>query len=163
MTECMEKATKLLSSSIVGIRSGTVTAGVIDTLRVSAYGQLTPIKHLGNAFKSGNHVHIDPYDPTLVGTIAKGLTAAGFNAYAFSKTRVMVSIPPPCGEETQRIITHLNKLCEETKISIRNIRKKYRNAFDKEQLKTLDAEIQEITDLYIAETESIIQNKIEAL
>lgn len=159
----MDKALGVLYASIVGIHSGTVSAGVVDTVKVPSYGQMTPVKHLAISVKSGNIIQIDPYDPALTHAIAKSLTEAGFNAYAFSKTRVCVNVPPPTGDEKKRIIIHLNKLGEEAKISVRNIRKKYRQSLEKEDQKDQDAEIQKITDAYIQEIDDIIKHKTERL
>ena len=151
----MTKAVSLLSSSIVGIRSSTVTAGVIDTVRY----QQTPIKYLASTGKVRDVVSIEPYEPANVHGIAKALIEAGFNAYVYSKTCVRVNCPPPSGDERKRIIAHLDKLAEEARVTIRNIRKKYRQALAKEQLKTADADIQKVTDKYIEEVNLIIQNK----
>lgn len=163
MKTSMEKTVSMFSSSIVGIRAGTVTAGVIDTVKVPYYGQLTPIQHLATTGKTNNGINVDPFDPSIINTISKCLVAAGFNAYVFSKTRIIVSVPPPSGDEKKRIISHLEKLGEETKISLRNIRKNIRQKLDKEQLKNSESEIQKITDFYINEVDEIIQMKVNRL
>jgi ribosome recycling factor len=163
MKVSMQKTVENISNSIVGIRLGSVSAGVIDTVKVPYHGTMTPIKHLAHAVPAGRGIHVDPYDPTMTGQIATSLTAAGFNAYAFSKTRVVVSVPPPCGEEKQRIISHLKKLAEDAKIAIRNIRKNLRQKMSKDDQKDLDKEIQKVTDDHCAEVDSIINGKIRSL
>jgi ribosome recycling factor len=156
----MEKAVANLSDSIIGIRGGTTSPGMIDTVKVPCYGQMTPIKHIAFTGKIGDAIHVDPYDASQTNQIAKSLTDAGFSAYAFSKTRVLVSVPPPSGDQKKETIAHLKKLSEDTKIAIRNIRKKFRQ---KQDSKDLDAEIQKITDSYIAEVDDIINRKIAGL
>ncbi len=163
----MAKTIENLRNSIVGIRLGSISAGVVDTIKVPYHGTLTPIKHLAQTFPAGRGaIHIDPFDPTMTGQIAGILASQGLNAYAFSKTRVVVSVPPPSGEEKQKVISHLKKLAEEAKIAIRNIRKNHRQKVqgsDKESNQKLDKEIQKVTDEYIAEVESVINEKIASI
>jgi len=160
MKTYMEKAVENLSNSIVGIRGGTISTGVIDTVKVSAHGQLTPIKHIASTGRIGDAIYVDPYDASQTNHVAKCLVEAGFSAYAFSKTRVLVSVPPPSGDQKKETIAHLKKLAEETRIAIRNVRKKFRQ---KQESKDLDAEIQKITDSYVVEVDSIIEKKIRGL
>lgn len=159
----MDKTINSLSSNIIGIRSGTITTGFIDTVKISYHGQLTPIKHIAYTAKIGDSIAIDAYEPTLTAQIAKNLADAGFSAYAFSKTRVLVSVPPPSGDQKKETIAHLKKLGEEAKIAIRNIRKSFRQKLDKEELKTADSGIQKTTDSYIKEIDDIINTKIGSL
>jgi ribosome recycling factor len=159
----MGKAVAVFSGSITGICSSTVSAGVIDTIKVPCYGNQSQIKHIAYASKVGNSIYVDPFDSALTESIAKSLVAAGFSAYAFSKTRVVVSIPAPSGDEKKKIIAHVNKLAEEAKIVIRNIRKNYRQKLDKEALKTEDKSIQKITDAYIAEIDGLASKKIKLI
>lgn len=159
----MDKTVGNLSDSIIGIRGSTITVGVIDTVKVPYHGQLQPIKHIAYTGKNGDAIFVDPYEPELTNQIAKSLKEAGFSAYAFSKTRVVVSVPPPSGDQRQATIAHLRKLGEEAKIAIRNIRKKQRQQLDKDALLKEDKKIQEVTDSNIAEIEAIIEGKIKSL
>jgi ribosome recycling factor len=141
---------------IIGIRGNAITAGMVDTVRVNYYGSSTPIKHLAVTGKVGQTITIEPYDLSLIGQIVTALKSAGFNAYPFSKTRICVNIPIASGEQRDRNILLLRKLGEETKIAIRNLRKKYRK-------ENPDIDIQPIIDKYIKEVDSLIDNKINNL
>lgn len=159
----MQKTIDSLSNTILGIRGGTVSTGLVDSVKVLAYGQPTLIKHLAITGKNGDSIFIDPYDITLTNQIAKTLADSGLSAYAFSKTRVLVSVPPPSGDQKKEIISRLKKLGEEAKIAIRNIRKKHRQSLDKDTLNQKDKEIQEITDSFISIIDNLIDNKIRNL
>lgn len=138
----MQKTIDLLRSQLVGIRQGTVTPAVVDTVRIACYGGQSQLSHLALTERKGNGILVTPYDPTLATTIAKSLESANFKAYVFSKTSVMVSVPPPSGEDTQKIATHVRKLGEDSKIAIRSIRKKYRQGTEELDEKAL----QKLTD-----------------
>jgi len=163
MKVLMQKTIENLSDSIVGIRLGTISASVVDTIKVPYHGTMTPIKHLAQTAPGQGGIQIDPFDPSMTNTIANVLASSGMNAYAFSKTRVVVSVPPPCGEEKQKVFSHLKKLAEEAKIAIRNIRKNHRQKLSKDDQKELDKEIQKVTDDHISEVDSIINRKIASI
>ena len=63
-------------------------------------------------------------------------------------------------EEKNKTIKLLYSLAEESKISIRNIRKKFRNKLSKSNCKKLDKEIQEIIDKGINRINIELLNKI---
>ena len=167
MTEKMEKALDLLYDSLIGIRSGTVTPGYVDTFRVPYYGQQVPIKHIASTSSERNLVVIRPHDPALMGLIQTALKDAGFNAYVFSKTTVAVSVPPLNGEDRERVKVQIRKLGEEAKVSIRNLRRTARAAIDKklpeDERKALDEKIQVATDEATARADLIVKNKIDWL
>lgn len=155
----MQKTVELLQNSILGIRLGNISPAVIDTVKISYYGSLTPIGHLATTQKSGNMICVSPYDTSLLGAICKALNEAGFSSYIFSKTAVAVSIPKPTVEEKHKIWKHLDKLGEEAKVAIRNIRKKRRQS----SVVVDDKEIQKETDKHIDEINRIISKKKESI
>lgn len=125
-----------------------------------------PIGQIANTQAVKNNVSITPYDVETLSAINKALLAAGFNSYVFSKNSVMVSVPPPSLEEKERVCSHLRKLGEEAKVSVRNIRKKIKQSFDKENkenLKKVEKELQNCVDDAIEQIDKLVQNKTEGL
>jgi len=163
MKEKMKKAIQNFVNSLVGIRMGTVSCAVIDTVKVDYNGQLTPIKHLAQTGKIQNSIFVEPYDLSIVGKMANTLKENGFTAYVFSKTRIIVIVPPICGEEKERIKKHLAKLAEEARVSVRNIRKNTRQKLSKELIKEKEKEIQSITDDFISEIDTILDRRVKSL
>lgn len=159
----MQKTVDIFRESIVGIRGSTTNVGMIDTIKVDCYGQQMPIKHIALTGKLDRTIFIDPHDTSLVGKITTRLKSSGFDAYQFSKSRILVSVPPISGDEKKKIIKHLNALAEEARVSIRNIRKFCRNALDKESLERVEKQIQKDTDDAISEIDSILRNKVDNL
>lgn len=163
MQEHMEKSVDLFYETIRCVRAGTVSSALVDTVKVPYYGQKLPIKQLATTSKSGDCITIDPYDTQILGTIVNSLVEAGFKAYAYSKARAMVSVPPLTGEQKKDVVVHLKKLAEEAKVSIRNIRKNYRQELSKEDQKEQDKKIQEVTDEFITLIDSTLNDKIKVL
>jgi ribosome recycling factor len=152
----MLKAVEHLEEQLIGIRWGTVTSGLVDTVRVSCYSGITELKHLASTQGDAKRIQVMPYDPNLIGPINTALKEAGFDSYVFSKNSVVVNVPQRCGEEKEKIIKRIRKLGEEAKISVRNIRKKARKEHD-------DDDVQKMTDFAVAEIDLLIEAKVEAM
>jgi len=163
----MQKTIETLQNQLIGFRSGTISAGFVDTIRVPYYGQQTPINHLAHTAPGKNGISVVPHDSAMVGQVAKVLKDSGLNAYVFSKTTVMVNVPPVTGDEKLKIHTQVRKLGEEAKISIRNVRKTLKSEIDtelsKDEQKKQEKRIQEDTDRYVSEIDSIVKKKIESI
>jgi ribosome recycling factor len=163
----MNKAIQILQDSLIGIRSGAVTASLIDTFKVPYYGQQTPIKHLAQTTHDAKKVVITPYDPALMGEIASSLKAAGFNAYVFSKTSVVISTPPLCGEDRERVKKQVRKLGEEAKISVRAVRRQYRqkadNKLSDDERQQIEDDLNNLTEQAVSKIDQIVWNKLEVL
>lgn len=152
----MDKTVQLLEEQLKGIRRSAISTGFIETIKVPYYGQMTPIRFVGIVGKCKNGITITPHDPSLVNGIAKFLQDENLlNAYAFSKTTVVVSIPPANTGEIERVKNHIKKLGEDTKISIRNLRKSVRKSLSKEELKEIEKDLQILTDEFCNKVEEI--------
>lgn len=155
----MGKTIQLLEEQLKGIRRTAISPGFMETLKVPCYGQMTPIRFVGIVGKCQAGITITPYDPNLVNSIAKSLQEENLlNAYAFSKTTVVVSIPSANTGEIERIRTHIKKLGEDAKISIRNLRKSVRHNLSKEEQKAIDKDLQLLTEEYCKKIEDIIND-----
>ncbi len=142
----MRKTVDLLKSQLFGMEDN-INDNLIATVKVECDNQLTPLQHLSLIYQQDRRVSVTPYNPAMVGVIEDALKQQGFNAYKFSKTTVVVNIPLSSGEEHQKVVSRMKKLGEEAKVSIRNIRKKFRKKdkdHDKELQAMTDAAIQEI-------------------
>lgn len=143
----MRKTVELFKSQLFGMEDN-VNESLIATVKVLYNHQLTPLQHLSLVSQKDRRVSVTPYEPTMMGVIEEELKKQGFNAYKFSKTTVVVNIPLPDGESRQKVALRVKKLAEEAKVSIRNIRKKFRKKdkdHDKELQTMTDAAIQEIS------------------
>lgn len=132
-----------------------VNDDLISTVKVDYDHQQTPLQHLSLIYQQDRRISVTPYDPSMTGVIEDELKRQGFNAYKFSKITVVVNIPLPSGENYEKVISQMKKLGEEAKVSIRNIRKKFRNKEDKSREKRL----QEMTDSAIRQIDGLILDR----
>lgn len=161
----MEKTVEMFSQSLVGIRGGTITPSLVDTVKVVYYGQPTPVRQIAHTSVTKGGISVTPFEPTMLGPIEKALKAANLTAYTFSKTCIMVSVPPITGEEKTKIRAYIKKLGEESKVSVRNIRKTYKQSAQgsKDEVKRFEKDLQNLTDAAVSAIDEIVDSKCAAL
>jgi ribosome recycling factor len=159
----MEKAVGFFADQLIGIRSGAVSPGVIDTVRVEYYGSTVPISHVAATASDQSRVIVRPHDPRRLGAVEKALKQAGFSAHLLSKTQVVVPFSALSGEQRARVIDHVNRLAEEAKVAVRNVRRKYRQNLAKEDRRESEGVLQGMTDEAIGRIEELGESKLHSM
>ena len=154
--ERMEKTVDRLKQSLAGIRTGRANPGLVDTLRVEAYGSPTPLKQLANVgAPEPTQIVIRPFDPGTIKDIEKAILASdlGYNPQSDGRL-IRINVPALSGEVRRKMVVRIKELAEEGKVSIRNIRRDGNKAADtaekektlsEDQREALKEEIQELT------------------
>ena len=157
--ERMEKAIGVLRSSLAGIRTGRASPGLVDSVRVEAYGSSVPLKQIASVgAPEPTQIVIRPYDPGTAKDIEKAIQASelGFNPQSDGQV-IRLNVPPLSSEVRRKMVARVRELCEEAKVAIRNIRRDGNKAADQaEKKKELSederddakGEIQELTKTY---------------
>ncbi len=158
----MQQVSRHLAEQIRGIRSGTISIGLIQTIRVDCQGRSVPINRLGAVKSQGDRILITPFDRANVPFMVKALSESRLSAYALNPTTVSVSIPPLSVEQREETARHIKKLGEEAKIAIRSIRQQARKQIEVSGRGSLRA-VQEATDAAIAEVEELVKAKVGEL
>jgi ribosome recycling factor len=154
--ERMEKALGKLKQDLTGIRTGRANPGMVDSLRVEAYGSPVPIKQIASvSAPEPQQLVIRPFDPGTIKDIEKGIIASDLGLAPQSDGKVIrLNIPPLSGEVRKKMVARTKELTEETKVAIRNIRRdanKEAETAEKEKslteddLKATKEEVQELT------------------
>ncbi len=158
----MQKVARHFADQVRGIRSGTISIGLIQTIRVDSQGHSAPINRLGAVKSQGDRILITPFDRANVTSIVRALTESRLSAYALDPTTVCVSIPPLSVEQRAETARHVKKLGEEAKIAIRSIRQQARKQIEVSGRGSQRA-VQEATDAAIEEVEQIVKAKVGEL
>ena len=160
--ERMEKAINVLKHSLAGIRTGRANPGLVDSLRVEAYGSQVPMKQLASVgAPEPNQIVIRPYDPGTIKDIEKAIQTSdlGFNPQSDGRL-IRLNVPPLSMEVRRKMVGRIKDLSEEAKVAIRNVRRdgnkmadqgekdKDFSEDDRDQAKE---EIQELTKTYEAQ------------
>ncbi|MEX2119213.1 MAG: ribosome recycling factor [Pirellulales bacterium] len=123
--ERMEKAVDVLKHSLAGIRTGRANPGLVDSLRVEAYGSPTPIKQLASVgAPEPTQIVIRPFDPGTIKDIEKAIQASGLGFNPINDGRVIrLNVPPLSTEVRRKLVARIKELTEEAKVAIRNVRR----------------------------------------
>jgi ribosome recycling factor len=154
--ERMEKALAKLKQDLTGIRTGRANPGIVDSLRVEAYGSPVPIKQVASvSAPEPQQLVIRPFDPGTIKDIEKGIIASDLGLAPQSDGKVIrLNIPPLSGEVRRKMVARTKELAEETKVAIRNIRRDANKDAEQEQkskditeddLETTKEEVQNLT------------------
>jgi ribosome recycling factor len=154
--ERMEKAVDVLKHALTGIRTGRANPGLVDSVRVEVYGSQTPLKQLATiGVPEPTQIVIRPFDPTTLKDIEKAIQASdlGFNPMNDGRV-VRINVPPLSTEVRKKLVGRIKDLTEESKVSIRNVRRdgnKVAEQAEKDKqlteddVKSIKEEIQELT------------------
>ena len=130
--ERMEKAIGVLKGALSGIRTGRANPGLVDSLKVEAYGSPVPMKQIAAVgAPEPTQIVIRPYDPGTAKEIEKAILAAdlGFNPQSDGHV-IRLSVPPLSTEVRRKMVGRVRDLTEEAKVAIRNIRRDGNKAAD---------------------------------
>jgi ribosome recycling factor len=123
--ERMEKAIAVLRGALSGIRTGRANPGLVDSLKVEAYGSQVPMKQLASVgAPEPTQIVIRPYDPGTIKDIEKAIQASdlGFNPQNDGRV-IRLNVPPLSTEVRRKMVGRVKELAEEAKVALRNIRR----------------------------------------
>ncbi len=131
----MEKAVDHLKHSLAGIRTGRANPGLVDSLKVEVYGALTPIKGLASvSAPEPTQIVIRPFDPSTIKDIEKAIQASGLGFNPLNDGKLLrLIVPPLTGEVRKKLVARIKDLAEETRVSIRNVRREGNKAAEVEE------------------------------
>lgn len=131
--EKMEKAVEVLKNQLAGIRTGRANPGLVDSIKVDAYGSQTPMKQLATiGAPEPQQIVIRPYDASTIKDIEKAIIASDLGLAPQNDGRVIrLNIPPLSTEVRKKMVSRIKELGEESRVSIRNIRRDGNKDIDK--------------------------------
>ncbi len=172
--ERMEKAVEVLTKQLQGLRTGRATPGLVDSIRVDYYGSQTPIKQMASvSCPEPQQIVIKPYDATSLSAIAKAIQSSDVGLSPNSDGRVIrLNVPPLSTERRRQLVARVKEFAEESRISIRNIRRdgnKHADTAEKEKslseddCKSCKEQVQELTKKYEAAVNHLAESKEQAV
>lgn len=166
----MEKRLSHLADDYAAIRAGRANPAVLDKVVVDYYGAPTPINQLAAvSVTEARTLMIQPWDASVLRAIEKAIQTSdvGINPQNDGKALRLV-FPPLTEDRRKEIVKEVSKMAEETKVSVRNVR---RDAVDKVKAKKKDGElteddlkkaekkIQDLTDRFVKEIDKMAEKK----
>jgi len=172
--ERMEKAVLNLKSQFRTLRSGRANPGLVENVKVEAYGTPTELRQVAAiSVPEPRQILIRPFDRNLVGNIERALLKSDLGLTPNSDGKLIrLPVPPLSEERRKQIVARVKSMGEEAKVAIRNIRRDGNKQAEKEEkdsalteddLHNIKEEIQELTRKYEKQVDDALAEKTEEL
>ncbi|MBT5737948.1 MAG: ribosome recycling factor [Planctomycetes bacterium] len=123
--ERMSKALDHLREEMRGMRTGRAHPGLVESIRVDYYGTPTPLKQLANiSVPEPDQLVIKPFDVSAMSDIEKGIQSSDLGITPQNDGKLIrLRVPPLSEERRKQMVSRAKEVAEESKISMRNIRR----------------------------------------
>ncbi len=166
----MDQAVTTFQASLAATRTGRASVHMLDQVKVDYYGTPTPISQLAQvSAPEAQLIVISPWDPTILKEIEKAIQGSdlGFNPQSDGKV-IRIPVPPMTEERRRDVCKHINKILEEQRTAVRNVRRDGNDALKKlakekkisedDEKRSLE-EVQKMTDEEIRRMEELSRKK----
>ncbi|HTW60502.1 MAG TPA: ribosome recycling factor [Terracidiphilus sp.] len=166
----MDQSVADFQANLASTRTGRASVHMLDQVKVDYYGTLTPINQMAQvSAPEPQLILISPWDPTILKEVEKAIQSSdlGFNPISDGKV-IRVPVPPMTEERRRDVCKHLNRVLEEHRTAVRNVRRDGNEALKKlakekkisedDEERAME-EVQKITDAEIRRMEELSQKK----
>ena len=170
VSDKMDKSVSALKNAFNKIRTGRANPSLLDGIKVDYYGNLTPINQTSNiSVEDGRSLVISPWDKNLIPEIEKAILSSdlGLNP-STSSDLIRLTMPSLTEETRQDYIKQARSEAENSRVSIRNIRRdanqsakdsQLASEISEDDLRRIEDVIQKETDKFISVVDSDLKNK----
>ena len=166
----MNKTLDSLSGEYTTIRAGRANPHVLDKITVDYYGTQSNLQSVANiSVSEARTLVIQPWEASLIKEIEKAIMTSDLGLTPNNDGKaIRLTFPELTEERRKELVKDVRKKGENAKVAIRNIRRDANDAIKKEQKaneisedeeKTLQDDIQKLTDTYIKKVDGMVEDK----
>lgn len=166
----MTKTVAALESEYGTIRAGRANPAILDKVRVDYYGTPTPINQIAAvSVTEARNLTIQPWDVSQIRVIEKAILTSDLGINPQNDGKVLrIAFPPLTEERRKELVKTVRKYAEESKVSIRSIRRdaieslkdqKKSGEMTEDDLKDAEKKVQDATDRFCKEIDGIAAKK----
>ena len=174
--EAMDKAVDYLKSELRGVRTGRASTGLVEFVKVEAYGSETDLRSLAMVtVPEATQLLIKPYDPSTIKDIVKGIEKAGLglNPMVDGKA-VRLNLPSLSGDRRKQLAGTVKEMGEKAKITVRNARRDANKQIDaaekdkdssvsEDDVKSMKDDVQDLVKKYENQIEELTTAKAKEI
>jgi ribosome recycling factor len=172
--EKMKKAVAHVQSEFAALRTGRASSGLVEKLRVDAYGSEVPLQQLaGFGVPEPRVLTISPYDKGTIKAIEKAIQQADLGVNPSNDGQVIRLVFPELTEERRKDLVKVARTrAEEGRVAVRNARRHARHELEqlekdgelsKDDLDRTEKELEKRTHDVVAEIDELLKHKEEEL
>jgi ribosome recycling factor len=168
--EKMEKAVAVAKDEFAGIRTGRAHPSMFNKITAEYYGTQTPVNQLASFhMPEPRMVIVQPFDKSSMGAIEKAIRNSDLGVNPSNDGVIIRVIFPELSEERRReYIKIAHRKAEESRVSIRNIRRHAKDSLDKlvkggeageDDGRRAERELDDLTHTYVAQVDELLKHK----
>jgi ribosome recycling factor len=170
----MDSAIEHVRKELGGLRTGRASVSLLDPVMVEAYGATMPLNQVATlSIPEPTLIVAQPFDPTLMGAIERGVQKANLGLNPASDGKVVrIPIPSLTEERRKELSRLMHKYAEEGRNSVRQVRRDANERLKKllkdhkisedDERRALD-EVQKITDQHVGMIDDLQKKKDQDL
>jgi ribosome recycling factor len=166
----MDKTVNGFTNELKRVRTGRASTAILDGIRVDYYGNPTPLNQLATvSAPEPRLIIIQPWDAGSIGEVEKAILKSDLGLTPANDGKVIrITIPALTEERRKELVKMVRKMGEEYKVTMRNHRRdtieflkelKKEKEISEDDYFRLHDKVQEVTDGYIKDTDSILAEK----
>jgi ribosome recycling factor len=170
ITRRMDGALDNLRKEFNGLRTGRAHPGLLEPVKVHAYGTDMPLAQVGTVgTPEPRMLTVQVWDRALVGAVEKAIRDSGLGLNpAADGQLVRVPIPQLTTERRNELVKAAHKYAEGAKVAVRGVRRdgmeqikgtEKKHQIGEDVAKTWHEEVQKLTDSYIKRVDDILADK----
>ncbi|WP_416439280.1 ribosome recycling factor [Phnomibacter sp. MR] len=167
--ELMRKSISHLESELAKVRAGKANPQMLDGIHVDYYGNPTLISQVANiSVVDARTLTIQPWEKNMLQPIERSILQANIGITPQNDGNIIrIFLPPMTEERRKELVKRSNNEGEHAKVAVRNIRrdaiekvkKAQKDGLSEDAAKDTEADIQEMTDRFIALVEKHLAAK----
>ena len=168
--ENMGKSVEALKREFKRVRTGRASLSILDGIRVDYYGTPTPLNQMATlAVPESRMITIQPWDTSVIKETEKAILKSDLGLTPSSDGKIIrIAIPPLTEDRRKELVKVVNKMSEEHKIAVRNVRRdsnemlkdlKKEGDISEDEAFRAQEQIQKITDDSISLVDQITKDK----
>jgi ribosome recycling factor len=121
----MKKTIEALTKELSSIRTGRASPALVEHIKIDYHGVITPLIQLASiSVPEPKTIAIHPWDRTIINTIDKAILKSDLGLNPVNDgTNIRISLPALTEERRKDLIKAVHKRLEESRITIRNLRR----------------------------------------
>jgi ribosome recycling factor len=170
LTRRMDGALDTLRREFNGLRTGRAHPGLLEPVKVQAYGSEMPLTQVGTVgAPEPRMLTVQVWDRALVGAVEKAVRDAGLGLNPASDGQlVRVPIPQLTTERRAELVKAAHKYAEGAKVAVRAVRRdgmeqiktyEKKHEIGEDVAKDWSAEVQKLTDQFIKRVDDVLADK----
>jgi len=167
--ERMQKSNNELINALGLIRSGRATTGLVDDIRVEAYGDVLPLNQVGAvSIPEARTITIDVWDKAIAQDVEKAIQKSGRNLNPQNDGGfIRINLPDLTEDRRKELAKLAKQKVEDFKVAIRNIRRDANDSIKRlksegisdDEMRVIQDKIQTLTDNKVRKMDEIFAAK----